>query len=94
MRLGAVIDRAGPDERAALVAAGATELRIAVRWAQLQPRAGHWDGHALEALATEVTGAVEAGLAPWLALLGRRVPGWFTEAAARASASGALEKTA
>ena len=33
-----------PTSGAALVAAGATELRIAVRWAQLQPRAGHWDG--------------------------------------------------
>jgi hypothetical protein len=79
VRLGAVIDRAGPDERAALVAAGVTDLRITVRWAQLQPRAGHWDGYALEALAAEVTEAREAGLAPWLALLGRRVPGWFDD---------------
>jgi hypothetical protein len=79
VRLGAVIDRAGPDERAALVAAGVTELRIAVRWAQLQPRAGHWDAEALEALATEVAEAADAGLAPWLALLGRRVPGWFDD---------------
>jgi hypothetical protein len=79
MRLGAVIDRVGPDERAALVAAGVTELRIAARWAQLQPRAGHWDGQALEALATEVTEARDAGLTPWLALLGRRVPGWFDD---------------
>jgi hypothetical protein len=89
VRLGAVIDRAGPDERAALVEAGATELRIAVRWAQLQPRAGHWDDHALEALAAEVTGSLEAGLAPWLALLGRRVPGWFDDEGGFADAKAA-----
>ena len=80
MRLGAVIDRTGPEERSALVAAGATELRIPVRWALLQPRAGQWDGDALEAVTTEVAEANDAGLAPWLALLGRRVPaplpGW------------------
>jgi hypothetical protein len=79
VRLGAVIDRTGPDERSALVAAGVTDLRIAVRWAQLQPRAGHWDGDALEAVATEVAEAQDAGLAPWLALLGRRLPGWFDD---------------
>ncbi len=89
MRLGAVVDRAGPDERAALVAAGASELRITARWAQLQPRAGHWDGHVLEALATEVTEAREAGLAPWLALLGRRVPGWFDDEGGFADAKAA-----
>jgi hypothetical protein len=89
VRLGAVIDRAGPDERAALVAAGATELRIAVRWAQLQPRAGHWDGSALDALAAEVADARDAGLAPWLALLGRRVPGWFDDEGGFADAKAA-----
>jgi hypothetical protein len=89
VRLGAVVDRAGPDELAALVAAGATELRIAARWAQLQPRADHWDGSALEALATEVTDAREAGLAPWLALLGRRVPGWFADEGGFADAKAA-----
>jgi hypothetical protein len=89
VRLGAVIDRAGPDERAALVAAGATELRIPARWAQLQPRSGHWDGSVLEALAAEVTGAREAGLAPWLALLGRRVPDWFDDEGGFADAKAA-----
>jgi hypothetical protein len=89
VRLGAVIDRTGPDERAALIAAGATDIRIPVRWGQLQPRAGHWDGHALEALATEVTDAGEAGLAPWLALLGRRVPGWFEDEGGFADAKAA-----
>jgi hypothetical protein len=79
VRLGAVIDRIGPDERAALVAAGVTELRIAARWATLQPRPGHWDGSALEALGAAVAAARDSGLEPWVALLGRRVPGWFDD---------------
>jgi hypothetical protein len=78
-RLGAIADRVGPDARAALVAAGATALRIPARWAVLQTRPGQWDGGALEDLATEVTAARDAGLHPWLALLGRRVPGWFED---------------
>jgi hypothetical protein len=89
VRLGAVTDRTGPDERSALVAAGATELRIPVRWVLLQPRAGQWDGDALEAVATEVAEASDAGLAPWLALLGRRVPGWFDDEGGFADAKAA-----
>jgi len=79
VRLGAVVDQTGPDGRAALLAAGVTELRIVARWASLQPRPGHWDGSALDALAAEVADARDSGLAAWVALLGRRVPGWFDD---------------
>ncbi len=78
-RLGAIADRLGPDTLSALVAAGATELRVPARWPVLQTRPGQWDGGALEALTTDVTAARDAGLSPWLALLGRRVPGWFDD---------------
>jgi hypothetical protein len=78
-RLGAILDRPGPDHRAALVAAGCTALRIPARWPDLQPRAGQWDGEALENLRAQAADAAAAGLEPWLALLGRRVPGWFDD---------------
>jgi hypothetical protein len=79
VQLGAIVDRVTRDDRAALGAGGATELRIPARWVDLQPRAGHWDGETLEALAVQVTDARDAGLGPWLALLGRRTPGWFDD---------------
>ena len=79
MILGAVIDRTGPDERDALVAAGCTAVRVPARWRELQPGADRWDGDAVEALRTAVTDVAAAGLAPWVALLGRQIPPWFDD---------------
>jgi hypothetical protein len=78
-RFGAILDRPGPDRRAALRSAGANALRIPARWPELQPRQGQWDGQAIEQLRVEAADATAVGLEPWLALLGRRVPGWFDD---------------
>src|SRR2546423_1410000 len=77
--LGAVVDRTGPDERAALAAAGCRAVRVPARWRDLQPGPDRWDGDALEALARAADDAATVGLAPWVALLGRHVPGWFED---------------
>jgi hypothetical protein len=77
--LGAILAATRPDELGAVASAGATAVRLPVRWADLQPTAGRWSSEAVEALASDLTAATTAGLAPWLALLGRRTPPWFED---------------
>jgi len=77
VRIGAVAAGDRPDDLAALASAGITDIRLAVRWAELQPTADRWSDPAVEALATAVDSVREVGLTPWLALLGRRTPNWF-----------------
>jgi hypothetical protein len=77
VRLGAVIAEARPDDLVALAAAGVSEVRLAARWGEVQPAADRWSGPAVEALTASVGAVRAAGLAPWLALLGRRIPPWF-----------------
>jgi hypothetical protein len=79
VRIGAVAAGDRPDDLAALASVGVTDVRLAVRWADLQPAADRWSGPAVEALATAIAGVREAGLSPWLALLGRRTPNWFED---------------
>jgi hypothetical protein len=79
VRLGAIVAEAHPDNLAALASAGVTEVRLAVRWGELQPSEGRWSGGAVDALLESVTASRAAGLEPWLALLGRRTPPWFDD---------------
>ena len=46
---------------------------------QIEPRAGQWSGEAPRGDLTSIATARGTGLQPWLALLGRRVPGWFED---------------
>jgi hypothetical protein len=71
--------RAHPDEVAQVVEAGATEVRLVVDWATLQPGEGRWSGEATEALITAVDAARGDGLAPWLTLLQGPIPPWFDD---------------
>jgi hypothetical protein len=79
VRIGAVASGDRPDDFAALASAGVTDVRLAVRWADLQPGADRWSGPDVEALATAIAAVRGAGLTPWLALLGRRTPNWFED---------------
>jgi hypothetical protein len=79
VRLGAILSQARPDELVAVAEAGVTEVRLAVRWADVQPAAGRWSGQAMEALESAVRVARASGLGPWLALLGRDTPPWFED---------------
>ena len=79
MRIGAVAAGDRADDLAALASAGVTDIRLAVRWADLQPAAARWSEPAVEALVTAVASVRAAGLTPWLALLGRRTPNWFED---------------
>jgi hypothetical protein len=79
VRLGAVAATNRPDDLAALASVGVTDARVAVGWTDLQPAADRWSGPAVEALATTIASVREAGLTPWLALLGRRTPNWFED---------------
>jgi hypothetical protein len=79
VRLGAVVAESRPDDLAALASAGVTAVRLTARWGDLQPGPDRWSGPAVETLAASVAAAQAAGLAPWLALLGRRTPNWFED---------------
>jgi len=79
VRLGAVVADSRPDDLFALASAGVSAVRLAVRWADLQPGPDRWSEPAVEALAASVVAAQAAGLDPWLALLGRRTPNWFED---------------
>jgi hypothetical protein len=89
VRLGAVATEARPDDLAALAGAGVSEVRLAVRWGEVQPAADRWSGPAVEALTSSVGAVRAAGLAPWLALLGRRIPTWFEDEGGFADAKAA-----
>ncbi len=89
MRLGAVIAEARPEDLVALASAGVTDVRLVVRWADLQSGPDRWSGDAVEALRTSVEQAASAKLRPWLALLGRRTPGWFEDEGGFADAKAA-----
>jgi hypothetical protein len=79
VRLGAVVAESRLDDLAALASAGITDVRLVVRWADLQPGPDRWSGDALDSLRAAVEQASTARLRPWLALLGRRTPGWFED---------------
>ena len=79
MRIGAVATGDRPDDLADLASVSITDVRLAVRWPDLQPAADRWSGPAVEALTTAIAAVREAGLTPWLALLGRRTPNWFED---------------
>src|SRR5262245_25815801 len=79
VRLGAVLPTARPDDLSAVASIGAPAVRLPVRWPDLQPQADRWSGEATEVLASALGTAAAAGLAPWLALLGRRTPPWFED---------------
>jgi hypothetical protein len=79
LRIGTVVAQVTQDELAALASAAVTDVRINVPWTEIEPRAGQWSGEALEGIASAIATARNAGLQPWLALLGRRLPPWFED---------------
>lgn len=89
MPIGAVVADPRPDDLAGLASVGVTAVRLAARWGDLQSGPDRWSGPAVEALAASIAAAHAAGLMPWLALLGRRVPNWFDDEGGFAGATAA-----
>jgi len=65
------------DDFALLTDLGLTRLRTSLDWARLEPLEGYHDGDAVEHQLEVLTAARNAGLAPWVCLHHRSLPGWF-----------------
>lgn len=66
-----------PEDLALLAGMGAAAVRITLDWEWLQPRAGMFDGDAVEWYAGVLQHAAGSGIAVHLTLLERNVPKWF-----------------
>jgi beta-glucosidase len=58
---------------------GLNAHRLVLDWARLEPSAGHHDPAVVEHYRAVLSGALEAGVAPWVCLHHVSLPGWFAE---------------
>ena len=67
------------DDLALVASLGATDVRLTIEWARIEPIEGKVDTEALDRYADIVNHARVAGLRPWLTLHHTSLPGWFSE---------------
>lgn len=65
------------DDVETAIALGVHHVRIAMPWAQAQPKPGMLDGGVVEELRAAAQDVHEAGLQVWMSLLSPDVPRWF-----------------
>ncbi|MFV0257544.1 MAG: hypothetical protein ACK5PP_03720 [Acidimicrobiales bacterium] len=67
------------DDLAQLRGLGLDEVAMTLEWARLEPRDGHWDEAAAEAVDEQLRTARAAGLRVWACLVDGTLPGWFAD---------------
>ncbi len=67
------------DDLAMMASLGATDVRLGLEWARIEPVEGKVDSEALDRYGDVVAHARSVGLAPWLTLVHTSLPGWFSE---------------
>ncbi len=67
------------DDLALIASLGATDVRLTIEWARVEPVEGKIDSEALDRYGDIVEQAVAVGLNPWLTLHHTSLPGWFSE---------------
>jgi beta-glucosidase len=68
-----------PDDLSLLAALGATSVTLTLEWAALEPQPGAHDRHEIDLRRQVLQGAIDRGLAPWVCLVDRTLPGWFAD---------------
>ena len=67
------------DDLALIASLGATDVRLTIEWARIEPLEGKVDAEALDRYGDIVEHACSVGLRPWLTLHNTSLPGWFSE---------------
>ena len=67
------------DDLALIATLGATDIRLPIEWARIEPEEGKVNSEALDRYRDIVDHARQVGLRPWLTLQHTTLPGWFSE---------------
>jgi beta-glucosidase len=66
------------DDFALFAQHGLGVVRLTLEWARLEPSEGHRDAAVVERYRDVLMAARDAGLEPWVTLVDRTLPGWFS----------------
>lgn len=67
------------DDLALIASLGASDIRLTIEWARIEPSEGKVDRDALDRYSDILTHARSVGLEPWVTLCHTSLPGWFSE---------------